>query len=157
MKATMYLVVSIMLFCVCSQAQQSEPDARHDAVAILATAHIIKIESRTDLMKDENLEADLLSQPEFKPLGLELLVEENCGPCGQGRGQKSPDLVVKVQRSPFTTSFPYSVSDPRTGVIVAAGRVNSLGGTVYHKIARELIKVIQDARSENSKRPPSSS
>ena len=156
MKATMYLVVSIMLFCVCSQAQQSDPGAPHDAVAILATAHSIKIQSLTDLMKDENLEADLLSQPEFKSLELEL-VEENCTPCTSARAQGSPDLVVRVQRAPFTTSFPYSVSDPRTGLIVAAGRVNSLGGTVYHKIARELIKAIQDARRENSKRHPSTS
>jgi|1186.fasta_scaffold904468_1 hypothetical protein len=156
MKATMYLVVSIMLFCIGSQAQQNELETPHDAVAILATAHSIKIQSWTDLMKKENLEADLLSQPEFKSLGLELVVGEDCGPCAAIKGQHSPDLVVKVQRSPFTTSFPYSVSDPHTGVIVAAGRVNSLGGTAYHKIARELIKAIQDARTENTNRHPTS-
>jgi hypothetical protein len=156
MKATITFVVSIMLFSVYSQAQRSDPGAPNDAVAILATAHSIKIQSWTALMKNENLDAELLSQPEFRSMGLEL-VEENCGPCATARAQKSPDLVVKVQRAPFTSSFPYRVSDPRTGLIVAAGRVNSIGGTVYHKIARDLIKAIQDARSQNNKRHPGTS
>jgi len=125
---------------VCGYAQQGAA-ASHDAVAILANTQSIKIESYTDFMKNENLEADLLQQPEFKTLGLEL-VQDRC----------QPDLVIRVQRAPFTSSFPYSLSDPKTGVIVSAGRVNSIGGTAYHKIARELIKAIQDARSDLAKR-----
>ncbi len=127
MKATSLLVVSIVLLSLFGFAQQSAATTSHDSVAILAEAQSIKIESYTDLMKKENLEGDLFAQPEFKTLGLEL-VEEHCGSCSARMDPKSPDLVVRVQRSPWTTSFPYSVSDPHTGVVVAAGRVNSLGG-----------------------------
>ena len=145
MKATSLLVVSIVLLSLCGYAQEGAVTASHDSVAILAEARSIKIESYTELMQNENLEAELLQQPEFESLGLEL-VQDSC------RCSQRADLVIKVQRSPFTTSFPYSVSDPSSGVIVTAGRVNSLGGTVYHKIARDLIKAIQDARAEVAKR-----
>jgi hypothetical protein len=147
MKATS-LSVSIVLLSLCGYAQQGAARTSHDSVAILAEARSMKIESYTDLMQNENLEAELLQQPEFKSLGLEL-VQASC------KCDDQADLVIKVQRSPFTTSFPYSVSNPSTRTILTAGKVNSIGGTVYHKIARNLIKAIQDARAEIAKRSAS--
>jgi hypothetical protein len=146
MKATSFLLVSIVSLSLSGFSQQTVPNAPHDAVAILAKAQTLTIESYTDLMKNENLEADLLQEPEFKDMGLELVKDKR-------QRDSGTDLVVKVTRSPFTTSFPYSVSNPSSGVVVTAGRVNSLGGTVYHKIARDLIKAILDARAEIARRP----
>ena len=50
------------------------------------------------------------------------------------------DLVVHVNRIPFSNHFTYTVTDRETATIVMAGKVDSLAGTVYGQIAKEIVE-----------------
>ena len=48
-------------------------------------------------------------------------------------------MVVRVKRVPFSNHFSYTVTDRETDTIVMAGKVDSLAGTVYGRIAKEIV------------------
>jgi hypothetical protein len=50
------------------------------------------------------------------------------------------DMVVRVKRVPFSNHFSYTVTDRETDTIVMAGKVDSLAGTVYGCIAKEMVE-----------------
>jgi hypothetical protein len=62
------------------------------------------------------------------------------------RDEGDADLIIEVGRKAFTTSFIYSVIDPRNKRVVASGRVNSIGGTVQGKITDSFMKKMRLAR-----------
>jgi len=101
----------------------------------LANAKVIYIDSRTHFVKQAELEKALLKHKEFDEWGLELT-----------RDLRSADVIVEVKRAAFQNNFPYSVVDRRTKVVLAAGEVNSIGGTAYGKIASQLIEKIRKAK-----------
>lgn len=119
------------------QAQTSSPVVPVTPVGrmTLATARIIHIVSHTDFVKQAELEKALLQRKEFEPWGLVLT-----------RDQNNADVILEVKRVPFQSHFPYSVIDRRTKVVLAAGEVNSLGGTAHGKIASQLLEKMKAAR-----------
>ena len=80
-------------------------------------------------MKREALESSLLGQKEFKAWDLQIT----------GR-QELADMVVRVKRVPFSNHFSYTVTDRETDTIVMAGKVDSLRGTVYGRVAKEIVE-----------------
>jgi hypothetical protein len=117
-------------------APQAETETPKDPPAILASARVIFVCSRTGFVKSEVIESELLKRAEFQQSGL--LVTKD---------PKAADLVMEVRRSNFTTEYPYVVVDTRTRLVVASGRVNSLFGTAAGKIAKGFIKQVQKART----------
>lgn len=102
---------------------------------VLRSAQTIFIRSKSVYFKASTLENSLLQQDEFQQWGLVITREES-----------DADLIIEVGRKLFTSSFIYSVLDPRNKRVVASGRVNSIGGTVEGKITNSLMKKLRSAR-----------
>ena len=101
----------------------------------LRSAQTIFIRSKSVYFKASTLENSLLQQDEFQQWGLVITRDEN-----------DADLIIEVGRKVFTTSFIYSVIDPRNKRVLASGRVNSIGGTVEGKITSSFMKKLRSVR-----------
>src|SRR5712692_937838 len=117
-------------------ASQVEPGASNDPAAILASARILYVCSRTIFVKSEVIENELRKRADFQQAGLLLT-----------KNPRAADLTMEVRRSNFTTEYPYVVVDSKTKFIVASGKVNSLFGTAAGKIAKGFMKQVQKART----------
>ena len=96
---------------------------------IVSSAQSVYVQSDTFYMKRENLESSLLGRAEFKAWDIQVT----------GKPELA-DLLIRVRRVPFTNHFTYAVTDRATDTIVMAGKVDSLAGTVYGCIAREIVE-----------------
>lgn len=113
-------------------------DARPSADDALRSARNIFIRSKSVYFKPSTLENSLLQQDDFRQWGLAVT-----------RNEADADLIIEVGRKVFTTSFVYSVIEPRTQRVVASGRVNSIGGTVEGKITHSLMKKLRAAHQNS--------
>lgn len=102
---------------------------------VLRSARAIFIRTKSVYFKPVTLENALLKKDEFQQWGLTITREE-----------ADADLIIEVDRKLFTTSFVYSVIDPRSKRVLASGRVNSVGGTVEGKISHSFIKRMRQVR-----------
>jgi hypothetical protein len=116
-------------------AQQSSrlPDNRE----LVTKAHSYYVETDTFYMKREALESSLLGQKEFKAWDLQVTGRKDLA-----------DTVVRVKRVPFSNHFSYTVTDRDTETIVMAGKVDSLAGTVYGRIAKEIVDKLKVLRGD---------
>jgi hypothetical protein len=128
-----YLFLSLLLTISTAWAQQSNrlPDNR----TLISNAHSFYVQTDTFYMKREALESSLLGQPEFKAWDLQITGKEELA-----------DMVVRVKRVPFSNHFSYTVTDRGTDTIVMAGKVDSLAGTVYGRIAWEIVDKMKTFR-----------
>jgi hypothetical protein len=135
-----------MIACVCiwmtipfaaAQQDAQKKNVRQSPNEALRSAQTIFIRSKSVYFKPEGLENSLLQRQEFQDWGLTIT-----------RAEADADLIIEVGRKVFTTSFIFSVIDPRNNRVVASGRVNSIGGTVEAKISDSLIKRLRLARAE---------
>ena len=115
---------------------QPEGERETDPMAMLASARVIYVYSRTIFVKAEVIENELRKRDDFQSSGLLLT-----------KNPSAADLTIEVRRSNFTTEYPYVVVDSKTQYIVASGRVNSLFGTAGGKIAKGFMKQLQKARA----------
>lgn len=113
------------------QSEASRPSPNE----VLRSAQTVFIRSKSVYFKASTLENSLLQQDEFQQWGLVITREES-----------DADLIIEVGRKVFTTSFIYSVIDPRNKRVVASGRVNSIGGTVEGKITGSFMKKLRAVR-----------
>ena len=125
MKRLLFLTL-ISLISSAGFAQQSSrlPDNRE----LVTRARSYYVETDTFYMKREALESSLLGQAEFKAWNLQITGKKELA-----------DMVVRVKRVPFSNHFSYTVTDSGTETIVMAGKVDSLAGTVYGRIAKEIV------------------
>ena len=125
---------------------QPQSQARPSPNEVLRSAQTIFIRSKSVYFKPTTLENSLLQQEEFQQWGLVITREES-----------DADLIIEVGRKLFTSSFIYSVLDPRNKRVVASGRVNSIGGTVEGKITSSFLKKMRSVRqapvSNQAKQP----
>lgn len=121
------LLLSIVLISSVGFAQQSSrlPDNKE----LVSKARSYYVETDTFYMKREALESSLLGQAEFKAWDLQITGK-----------QELADMVVRVKRVPFSNHFSYTVTDRETDTIVMAGKVDSLRGTVYGRVAKEIVE-----------------
>src|SRR5258707_5194841 len=131
----LFLLTLISLISSVGFAQQSSqlPDNRE----LVTKARSYYVETDTFYMKREALESSLLGQAEFKAWNLQIT------------GKKEfADMVVRVKRVPFSNHFSYTVTDRETDTIVMAGKVDSLAGTVYGRIAKEIVEKMVALRGD---------
>ena len=116
-------------------AQQSSrlPDNRE----LVTKARSYHVETDTFYMKREALESSLLGQAEFKAWDLQVTGKKDLA-----------DMIVRVKRVPFSNHFSYTVTDSNTETIVMAGKVDSLAGTVYGRIAKEIVDKMKVLRGD---------
>jgi hypothetical protein len=126
MKRFLFLTL-ISLISSVGFAQQSSrlPDNKE----LVTKARSFYVESDSFYMKREALESSLLGQAEFKAWDLQITGKKELA-----------DMVVRVKRVPFSNHFSYTVTDSGTETIVMAGKVDSLAGTVYGRIAKEIVE-----------------
>jgi hypothetical protein len=126
MKRLFFLALISFISSVCFAQQGSRlPDNKE----LVTKARSYYVETDTFYMKREALESSLLGQAEFKAWNLQIIGK-----------QELADMVVRVKRVPFSNHFSYTVTDRETDTIVMAGKVDSLAGTVYGRIAKEIVE-----------------
>ena len=109
---------------------------------LVAKAQSVYVESDSFYMKRENLESSLLGRAEFKAWDIQITGKPGLA-----------DLLIRVRRVPFTNHFTYTVTDRETDTIVIAGKVDSLGGTVYGLIADEIVHKMKVFRGDPLAKP----
>ena len=101
----------------------------------LASARTIFVDSESEFCNDGALEERLLADKRFGVLGY-----------GLTRDVRQSDVVIKVNRTPFTTHFTFTILDRSTSAVLASGRANSLFGTASGRIAKRVIDALAKAR-----------
>ena len=135
--ASLCVVSPLTLVSARDDFQEPQADAaRPSPNEVLRSAQTIFIRSKSVYFKPSTLENSLLQQEEFQQWGLVITREESYA-----------DLIIEVGRKVFTTSFIYSVLDPRNKRVIASGRVNSIGGTVEGKITSSFMKKLRSVRA----------
>lgn len=119
-----------------STDQFSESNAQPvtDPATILRNAKLIYVRKKTTFIEATEVENELRKRPEFQRWGLTIT-----------RNEMDADLILEVNRKVFTR-FVYTVLDPRTNIVVASGKLSSLGGTLSTKIAKRFIEQMQRVR-----------
>ena len=112
-------------------AQSSTPDP----VASLRSAKLIYVKSSSLLVGQSVIEEKLQKRAEFSQLGLVITRDPNVA-----------DLILEVHHDHFT-KYVYTAIDARTNILVAGGKLSSLGGTVAGKVAERFLKQIIKARA----------
>ena len=92
------------------------------------TQRQVFVRSTSLLVRAAVVEDKLLKQPEFRQLGLAIT-----------RDESEADLILELRHDLFTM-YVFTVVDAKTGVVLLAGKLSSLGGTVAGKVARRFVK-----------------
>lgn len=111
------------------------PADPYDPVKVLRSARMIYVNSSSVLVGEAVIEAKLRKRSEFQQLGLVITRDPN-----------EADLVLELKHDLFTM-YVYTVIDPGTNVVVASGKLSSLGGTVAGKVAKRFLKQMVKARN----------
>jgi hypothetical protein len=122
-----YLFLTLILAISSAAFAQQNPQLPHNR-ELISRARSFCVQSDTFYMKREALESSLLGQKEFKAWDLQITGNEALA-----------DMLIRVKRVPFSNHFSYTVTDRATDTIVMAGKVDSLAGTVYGRIAKEIV------------------
>jgi hypothetical protein len=102
--------------------------------ATLRSARLIYVRSISLLVAAEDIENKLRKHPDFQRLGMLIT-----------RQEADADLILEVRRG-VLTKFVFTAVDPRTLVVVASGKLSSLGGTVDGKVAKLFMRQVVAAR-----------
>lgn len=81
------------------------------------------------------VESKLQKRAEFSQLGLVIT-----------REPEGADVILELHHDRFT-KYVYTAVDRRTNVVLASGKLSSLGGTVAGKVAKRFLKQVMQARS----------
>ena len=114
----------------------SETAFAQDPIASLRSAKAIYVMSASLLVRPPVIETKLRKRSEFQQLGLVIT-----------RDLAEADLVLELKHDLFTM-YVFTVIDPRTNIVVASGKLSSLGGTVAGKVAKRFMKQMMKARSQ---------
>jgi len=105
-----------------------------EPAATLRSARLIYVRSISLLVAAEDIENKLRKHPDFQRFGMLIT-----------RQEADADLILEVRRG-VLTKFVFTAVDPRTLVVVASGKLSSLGGTVDGKVAKLFMRQVVAAR-----------
>lgn len=105
-----------------------------DPLQALRTARSIHVKSTSLLVGVSVIEDKLQKRPEFRQLNLVIT-----------RDFYAADLILEVEHDVFTM-YTYTVVEPQSKIVVATGKLSSLGGTVAAKVAERFLKQMLRAR-----------
>jgi hypothetical protein len=124
-----------MMLGLCSPPTVAQQPPAKDPSAILRSAKSIYVKSSSLLVRPAVIETKLRKRSEFQQLGLVIT-----------RNPDEADLILELRHDLFTM-YVYSAVDPRTSIVVASGKLSSLGGTVAGKVAKRFMKQMMRARA----------
>jgi len=110
------------------------PPPLKNAIESLRNAKLIFVKSHSLLVGQSVIESKLRNRKEFQQLGLMIT-----------RDEAAADLILEVKHDVFT-KYVFTAIDPSTDVVVASGKLSSLGGTVAGKVAKRFMKQLMKAR-----------
>ena len=127
-----FLPVFLLLFCSATASAQSE------AVVSLKSAKSIYVKSSSLLVGRSVIEEKLEKRAEFSQMGLVIT-----------RNEQDADIILEVHHDRLT-KYVYTAIDSRLNIVVASGKLSSLGGTVAGKVAKRFLKQVMQARAVQS-------
>ncbi len=114
---------------------QAKSQTTQNPLTSLSSAKFIYVRSSSLLVGTSVVEEKLTKRPEFRRFGLMITRDIN-----------EADLVLELHHDLFTM-YVYTAFDPNTNVVVASGKLSSLGGTVAGKVAKRFMKQMVQARA----------
>jgi hypothetical protein len=103
---------------------------------VARSVRFVYVRSHSALVTAEDIENKLRKHPDFKRLGLIVT-----------RLEMDADLILEVRRS-LLTKFVFTAIEPEKLIVVASGKLSSLGGTVDEKVASLFMQQLVAARGE---------
>lgn len=159
MNRQMIQAALVLSLCPLLAAQQSQPSvspsttAKHAAAEqqaadlpqpsavtghnqILKNARTICVNSNTDFLTASTMDRALLKQKNWERLGLNIVESPH-----------QADLELQIDRLIFTHIHTYVLTDKKTGVVLASGRVTAFDGVVASgPMAEQIVKILSAAR-----------
>jgi hypothetical protein len=132
--AALLLTLGLSSSTSLAQTPVSDGSRVPDPVRILGSAKTIYVKSSSVFVGEAVIESKLRKRSEFQQLGLVIT-----------RDPDAADLVLELKHDVFT-KYVYTAIDPRTSIVVASGKLSSLGGTVAEKVAKRFLKEMVKAR-----------
>ena len=129
-----HLIATLCLILLCVTVTSAQPSTT-DPVASLRSARLIYVDSSSLLVGNSVIEEKLQKRREFAQMGLAITRDVNAA-----------DLILEVHHDLFTM-YVYTAIDRRSKIIVASGKLSSLGGTVAGKVAKRFLKQLMKARA----------
>lgn len=114
----------------------ARPPRPANAIESMRKAKVIFVRSHSLLVGQSVIETKLRNRKEFQQLGLMIT-----------RDEAAADLILEVKHDVFT-KYVFTAIDPWTNVVVASGKLSSLGGTVAGKVAKRFMKQFLQARAQ---------
>jgi hypothetical protein len=108
--------------------------AQSETVVALKSARSIYVKSSSALVGHSVIEEKLQKRAEFSQLGLVIT-----------RNEADADIILEVHHDRFT-KYVYTAIDSRRNIVLASGKLSSLGGTVAGKVAKRFLKQVMQAR-----------
>jgi len=98
------------------------------------TSRRVFVRSTSLLVRAAVVEDKLLKRPEFQQLGFVIT-----------RQKSEADLILELRHDLFTM-YVFTVIDAKTQLVLAGGKLSSLGGTVAGKVAQRFVKEMRSPR-----------
>ena len=105
-------------------------ESNRSAEEIARSVRYVYVRSLSALVTTEDIENKLRKHPDFKRLGMVVT-----------RQEMDADLILEVRRG-VLTKFVFTAIEPKDLVLIASGKLSSLGGTVDDKVAKRFMKQI---------------
>jgi hypothetical protein len=127
---SMMLAAALFLLAPAATAQELSytTATRARTTTASATQRKVFVRSTALLVKASVVEDKLMKRSEFAQMGLVLT-----------RDKADADIILEL-RHDILTKYVYSAVDAHTQVVLAGGKVSSLGGTVAGKVAKRFLK-----------------
>lgn len=117
-------------------ANVPQPSAVTDHNLILKNARMIYVSSNTDFLTVSTMDRALLNQKSWEKLGLNIV-----------ESPRQADLELQIDRLIFTHIHTYVLTDKKTGIVLASGRVTAFDGVVASgPMAEQIVKILSAAR-----------
>jgi hypothetical protein len=117
-------------------ANAPQPSAVTDHNQILKNARMICVESSTDFLTVSTMDRALLNQKNWGKLSLNIV-----------ESPRQADLQLQIDRLIFTHIHTYVLTDRKTGIVLASGRITALDGIVASgPMAEQIVRILAAAR-----------
>jgi len=129
------LLTVLCLLSIWATGASAQSSTTPDPVASLRNAKLIYVKSSSLLVGTSVIEEKLQQRSEFSQMGLVIT-----------RNLNDADLILEVHHDRLT-KYVYTAIDTRYDIVVASGKLSSLGGTVAGKVAKRFLKQVMKARA----------